>query len=73
MFYKQNIDDVIRYIIHGVAFISLFIIQKLFNRFSAILHLKVNELVSSQESANNSVMNLGVKTEQELSEMSKKI
>ena len=72
MFYKQNIDDIIRDIIHGVTFISLFIIQKSFNRFSAILHLKVNELVSSHESANNSVMNLEVKTEQELSEMSKK-
>ncbi len=71
MFYKQSIDDSIRDLIHGVTFLSLFIIQKSFNRFSAILHLKVNELVSSHETANNSVMNLEIKTEQELSKMSK--
>jgi low affinity Fe/Cu permease len=71
MFYKQNIDDSIRDLIHGVTFLSLFIIQKSFNRFSAILHLKVNELVSSHESANNSVMNLEIKTEQELVELNK--
>lgn len=71
MFYKQSIDDSIRDLIHGVTFLSLFIIQKSFNRFSAILHLKVNELVSSHEAANNSVMNLEIKTEQELTEMSK--
>ncbi len=66
MFHKQSIDHGIRDIIHGVTFLSLFIIQKSFNRFSAILHLKVNELVSSNESANNAVMNLEIKTEQEL-------
>jgi low affinity Fe/Cu permease len=71
MFYKQNIDDSIRDLIHGVTFLSLFIIQKSFNRFSAILHLKINELVSSHESANNSVMNLEIKTEQELVELNK--
>ncbi len=71
MFYKQSIDDSIRDLIHGVTFLSLFIIQKSFNRFSAILHLKVNELVSSHETANNSVMNLEIKTEQELAKMSK--
>jgi low affinity Fe/Cu permease len=71
MFYKQSIDDSIRDLIHGVTFLSLFIIQKSFNRFSAILHLKVNELVSSNETANNAVMNLEIKTEHELDEMSK--
>ena len=71
MFYKQSIDDSIRDLIHGVTFLSLFIIQKSFNRFSAILHLKVNELVSSNESANNAVMNLEIKTEQELMDLSK--
>ena len=57
MFHAQSIDESIRDIIHGFTFLSLFIIQKSFNRFSAILHLKVNELVSSHELANNSVMN----------------
>lgn len=71
MFYKQSIDDSIRDTIHGVAFLSLFIIQRSFNRFSAILHLKVNELVSSHEAADNSVMNLDIKTAVELAVLSK--
>ena len=58
-------------IIFGTTFLSLFIIQKSFNRFSASLHLKVNELVSSHETASNSVMNAEVKTERELTELSR--
>ncbi len=70
-FYKQNIHSSIADILLGVAFLSLFIIQKSFNRFSATLHLKVNELVASHEPANNSVINLEKKTEHELTELSK--
>jgi low affinity Fe/Cu permease len=44
-------------VILGVASLNLFIIQKSFNRFSASLHLKVNELVASHEPASNSVIN----------------
>jgi low affinity Fe/Cu permease len=58
-------------IIFGVTFLSLFIIQKSFNRFSASLHLKVNELVSSHEPASNAVMNAEIKTEREITELSK--
>ena len=58
-------------IIFGTTFLSLFIIQKSFNKFSASLHLKVNELVSSHEPANNSVMNAEEKTEREISELSR--
>lgn len=58
-------------IIFGVTFLSLFIIQKSFNRFSASLHLKINELVSSHEPANNSVINAEIKTEREITELSK--
>lgn len=63
----QNIGD----IIFGTTFLSLFVIQKSFNLYSALIHLKVNELISSHESANNSVMNTGKKTEQEIRELSK--
>lgn len=55
----------------GVTFLSLFIIQKSFNRFSASLHLKVNELVASHEPASNSVINLDEKTEAEITELSR--
>jgi low affinity Fe/Cu permease len=71
MFTNPNIGDIIRDIIHGTTFLSLFIIQKSFNRFSAILHLKVNELVSSNDLASNTVMNLEIKTEQELAALNK--
>ncbi|WP_264521859.1 low affinity iron permease family protein [Flavobacterium sp. N1994] len=63
----QNIGD----FIFGTTFLSLFIIQKSFNRYSALVHLKMNELISSHETANNAVMNTGEKTEQEIRELAK--
>jgi len=70
-FFIQDIHSQIGDVILGVAFLSLFIIQKSFNRFSASLHLKVNELIASHEPANNSVMNAEEKTEHELTILSK--
>ena len=70
-FYDQDIHGVISDIILGVAFLSLFIIQKSSNRLSASLHLKVNELLASHEPASNAVLNLEKKTEHELTELSK--
>ena len=70
-FYTQNIHAIIGDIILGVAFLSLFIIQKSFNRFSASLHLKVNELVASHKPASNSVINAEEKTEHEITKLSK--
>ena len=56
MFYTQDIHYSIGDVILGVTFLSLFIIQKSFNRFSASLHIKVNELVASHEPASNAVI-----------------
>jgi low affinity Fe/Cu permease len=70
-FYTQNIHDSVGDVILGVTFLSLFIIQKTFTRFSTSLHLKVNELVSSHEPASNAVINAEAKTEYELTELSK--
>jgi low affinity Fe/Cu permease len=70
-FYSQDIHSCIGDLILGVAFLSLFIIQKSFNRFSASLHLKVNELVSSHDAASNAVINVEGKTEREITELSK--
>jgi len=70
-FYRQDIHSSIADVLLGIAFLSLFIIQKSFNRFSASLHLKVNELVASHEPAKNAVLNLEKKTEHELTELSK--
>lgn len=70
-FFKQDIHYCIGDIILGVAFLSLFIIQKSFNRFSKSLHLKVNELVASHEPANNAVIHAEEKTEDEINILSK--
>jgi low affinity Fe/Cu permease len=70
-FYTQNIHERIGDIIFGVTFLSMLIIQKSFNRFSASVHLKINELIVSHESASNSVINAEEKTEHEISQLSK--
>ncbi|MFA5974023.1 MAG: low affinity iron permease family protein [Lentimicrobiaceae bacterium] len=70
-FYSQDIHSSIGDVILGIAFLSLFIIQKSFNRVSTALHLKVNELLASHEPAKNEVINLEKKTERELTELSK--
>ena len=70
-FYHQETQHIIRDIIHAVTFLSLFVIQKEFNRFSAALHVKVNELVASHKPANNAVIDIEQKTEHEIIELSK--
>jgi len=70
-FYAQDIHACIGDVILGIAFLCLFIIQKSFNRFSASIHLKVNELLASHESAKNAVINVEAKTEYEITELAK--
>lgn len=71
LFHNPDIHTIIGDAIFGITFLSLFIIQKSFNRFSGSLHLKVNELVSSHELASNKVINAEVKSELEINELSK--
>ena len=66
LFYAQDINERIGDIIQGITFLSLFIIQKSFKRFSASLHVKVNELIASHEPASNAVINMGEKTDRDL-------
>lgn len=66
---KQILNDIIQDYLYGISFLTLFIIQKSFNHFSASLHIKLNELVSSHEHAKNSVMNVETKTEHEIKEI----
>lgn len=70
-FTSWDAHEIIGDIIFGTTFLSMFIIQKSFNKFSSSLHLKVNELVSSHEPANNSVINAEEKTEREITELSR--
>lgn len=71
LFYSQDIHQTIGDVILGITFLTLFIIQKAFNRFSALLNLKVNELVISHEEADNTVVNADAKTDFEINEMAK--
>lgn len=70
-FYTQDIHSSIGDVMLGVAFLTLFIIQKSFNHFSASLHLKVNELVSSHIAASNAVLNAEERSEEEIIALSK--
>lgn len=70
-FTSWDAHEIIGDIIFGITFLSLFIIQKSFNRFSGSLHLKINELVLSHKPAKNSVINAEDKTEREITELSK--
>lgn len=68
-FWLQNLHDKIGDLILGVTFLSLFTIQKSFNRFSGALHFKINELVASHEPADNAVIDAGSKTEREVAKL----
>lgn len=70
-FYAQNIHDDIGDIILGFTFLTLFILQKAFNKFTASIHLKINELVATHETASNLMINVENKSEYELKELSK--
>jgi len=57
--------------VHGISFMTLFIIQKAFNHFSSSMHIKLNELVVSHQQASNTVLNIETKTEHEIKEIQK--
>lgn len=71
LFYTQDIHYSIGDVILGVTFLSLFIIQKSFNRFSASIHVKINELLASHNPARNSLINIEEKSEKEVIEITR--
>jgi low affinity Fe/Cu permease len=68
--FTKDLHEMIGDLILGITFLCLFMIQKSVNRFSATLHLKLNELVLSHESASNAVIDLEGKTESEIMALS---
>ena len=58
-------------VIFSTTFLSIFIIQKSVNRFSAALHLKMNELVASHDTASNRIINVEEKSEEEIRDLAK--
>jgi len=71
-FLKQGSHEIIRDCFLAITFLSFFIVQKSVNRYSAALHLKVNELLASHEKASNEVVNIEEKTEEEIRNRAKK-
>lgn len=70
--YHQPRHRIIMDVIFSTTFLSLFIIQKTMNHFSKALHIKMNELVASNENASNRLINVEGRSEQELHELAKK-
>ena len=68
-FYLQNSHEIIGDIILCITFLSFFIVQKIVNRFSTSLQIKLNELIASSEKASNRMVNIESKTEAELREL----
>jgi len=71
-FLNQSAHEIIRDSLLATTFLSFFIVQKSVNRYSAALHLKVNELVASHDKASNKVVNIEEKSEEEIRSMAKK-
>jgi low affinity Fe/Cu permease len=69
--YTQPRHRIIMDIIFSITFLNIFIIQKSVNRFSAALHLKMNELVASHDNASNRIINVEEKTEEEIRDLAK--
>ena len=69
--YTQPKFKTIMDVIFSITFLSIFIIQKSVNRFSAALHLKINELVASHDTASNRIINVEEKTEDEIRDLAK--
>src|SRR5882672_251486 len=69
-FYKQDFHECIRDLISSFTFLSFFIIQKVFNKYSTVTQIKINELLASNEKASTRLVNIETKTEQELKELS---
>ncbi|MDB5198509.1 MAG: hypothetical protein JWO92_472 [Chitinophagaceae bacterium] len=69
--YTKPRHQIIMDVIFSITFLSIFIIQKSVNRFSAALHLKMNELVASQDNASNRIINVEEKTEEEIRDLAK--
>ncbi|MEO6329586.1 MAG: low affinity iron permease family protein [Ginsengibacter sp.] len=69
--YTQPGNKTIMDVIFSFTFLSIFIIQKSVNRFSAAVHVKINELVSAHEKADNKIINIEEKTEEEIKQLAK--
>jgi len=71
IYMQQDLNETLRDVIIGLTFLSLFIIQKSFSRFTSSLNIKVNELIYSSDKANNEVLIAETKSEHDLNILTK--
>ncbi len=70
-FSEHDLHDKIGDVILGLTFLTLFVIQKSFNRFAASIHLKINGLIASSVAASNKLISVEDRSEHEIAELSK--
>jgi len=68
----SNLRDFIRDVILCISFLSFFIIQRVVNKSTTAIHIKVNELIASHDKASNELIQIEEKTETELEELKEK-
>ena len=66
---KKAVHDLLNDLFVGFTFLMVFIIQKSQNKFSTGIHLKLNELVASQENASNRLIKVEDRSEAELKKL----
>lgn len=70
-FLNQTLHGKLENIFLAVTFLTLFMIQKEFKKFKISLNIKLNELIATNITAQNKLMNVEEKTESELEILSK--
>ena len=67
--FSQNWERVLLIYIGVITFLMVFLIQRSQNKDISTLHLKLNELIATTKHADNSLINVEVLTEKEISEV----
>lgn len=64
--HSSSWHGIINDLVFSFTFLMIFILQKMQNKFSAVMNVKLNELVASQENASNRLIKAEDLTEEEL-------
>ena len=67
-----NLRDLFRDIILCITFLSFFIIQRAVNKTTTALRIKMNELIVTQDKADNELVMIEEKTETEIEQLADK-
>ena len=64
--HSSSWHSIINDLVFSFTFLMIFILQKMQNKFSTVINIKLNELVASQENASNRLIKAEDMTEEEL-------